>query len=82
MKIVQALVLVSSLVAASAYAQSSMRPNEIKNHPEQYRLGDSSDMQEDQMIVDQNKVHAEKGKLGLSSDQQEILLKHLMKSNI
>ncbi|MBY0414789.1 MAG: hypothetical protein K2Q18_11510 [Bdellovibrionales bacterium] len=54
-KFVQSLVLMSSLFLGSAYAQSAYRADEVKAQPQAYRLGDSNDLQHDQMIVEQGK---------------------------
>ena len=67
MKIVQSLVLLSSLFAASAYAQSAVQEN---------------DHQTDQIKIEQNKVCSEDGKIKLSGDQQDVLIKHLIKYDI
>lgn len=80
LKIVQGLVLVSSLFAASAYAQSSVRGDELLKNPSQYRLGDSNDLQGDELRVEQNKVCNDQSHR--QDQQREILNKHLLKYNI
>jgi hypothetical protein len=80
-QLVLGLALATQLVLGSAYAQSGMRADEVKKNPDQYRVGDSSDLQADQWQVDQNKVRKENQK-EFSQHQKNIHNKHLLKNEI
>lgn len=63
LKLVLMALFVSSLMASSAFAQNAMRADELINNPESFRVGDSDDLQADQLRADQLKVcenHREK----------------------
>ncbi len=53
--IFSALVL-SIVFGSSVFAQDAMRADEYKNHPETFRIGDSNDLQADQMRADEMKI--------------------------
>ena len=56
LKLVLAALLVSSVYGGAAYAQSSHRGDERIQNNRDFRLGDSSDLQADQMVIDEMKV--------------------------
>lgn len=78
LKMVLAIALLSSMVAGSAFAQSAVRGDEMIKNPQEYRLGDSDDLQGDQMKVDQV-CNDEKAKESVS--QQEDLSKAIKYQN-
>ncbi|MBC7713170.1 MAG: hypothetical protein H7177_07515 [Rhizobacter sp.] len=55
-KMIFAVVIVSSVIGSQAFAQSAVRADERIKNPQAYRLGDSEDLQADQMTVDETKV--------------------------
>jgi Ni/Co efflux regulator RcnB len=77
LKMVLALVLVSNMALGVAFAQSSLRADEVKKAPQQYRVGDSNDLQADEMQVDQNKSWQDKS--DLMKHQRHIQAKRLLK---
>ncbi len=76
MKLVLGMVLVSSMVFGQAYAQSAIRADEKISNPEIYRLGDSEDLQADQLIVDHIKAEKQKRQELNQPGQIKRLLKH------
>lgn len=81
LNLVLGLTLAAQLVVGSAYAQGGMRADEVKKNPDQFRVGDSSDLQSDEWQVDQNKV-SEDSKKDLSHHQMNIYNKHFLKNEI
>lgn len=73
------LILLSSLFSMSAFAQSSMRADELIKSPEQYRLGDSNDLEKDELIVEQNKICDYGNSDKIQKHQKNIMQKHLLK---
>lgn len=77
MKMILTILLVSSMSLGSAYAQSAHRADEKINNPDIYRLGDSADLQADQLIIDHLKVEQQKQRQDLNNPgQMKRLLKH------
>nr|BDT29061.1 hypothetical protein BHI3_25270 [Bacteriovorax sp. HI3] len=48
--------LLSLVFGSSVFAQDAMRADEYRNHPESFRIGDSNDLQADQMRADEMRV--------------------------
>lgn len=79
MKMFLALAMVMMMAAGQSFAQSALRADEKMKDPSSYRLGDSEDLQNDQVFVDQH--NDEKREV---SDQLKNhgLYKRLIKHNI
>ncbi len=76
-----ALALMSLVISSQAFAQSALRADEAAKHPEQYRLGDSNDLQDDQLKIDQAKMCEFQSESSSQKHQQNILKKHLIKNS-
>lgn len=76
MKLILAMILVSSMSFEQAYGQSAVRADEKIKNPEAYRLGDSEDLQADQLLVDHLKNEKQKRQDLNQSVQFKRLLKH------
>lgn len=80
LKIVLAIALVSSMIGSSAFAQSRMRGDEIIKNPQEYRLGDSDDLQGDQIKMEA--MHEQKNDSNkMNQYQNHIQHKHLLKNS-
>lgn len=75
------LALMSLVISSQAFAQSALRADEAAKHPEQYRLGDSNDLQEDQLKIDQNQICEHNAEVSSQKHQQNLLKKHLIKNS-
>lgn len=75
------LALLGVLINSQAFAQSAVRADEAAKHPEQYRLGDSNDLQSDQIKIDQNQMCDVNHDSNAQKHQQNILKKHLIKNS-
>lgn len=80
LKLVLAVALASSMIAGSAFAQSRMRGDEFIQNPQEYRLGDSEDMQGDQMKVEAINQQREQNLKNIKH-QNHLLQKHLLKNS-
>lgn len=80
LKLILAVALASSMIAGSAFAQSRMRGDEIIQNPQEYRLGDSEDMQGDQMKVEAIMQQREQN-MKIIKHQNHLLQKHLLKNS-
>ena len=81
LKIVLAIVLVSSMIGGSAFAQSRMRGDEIKNNPQEYRLGDSDDLQGDELKMEAMLEQKRDQDSKAMKSQNRIHHKHLLKNS-
>lgn len=75
------LALMSLVISSQAFAQSAVRADEAAKHPEQYRLGDSNDLQDDQLKIDQSKMCELNSEVNAQKHQQNVLKKHLIKNS-
>ena len=76
MKLVLAMVLVSSLFGTEAFAQSAIRADEKIKYPQEYRLGNSEGLLVDQAIVDHVKAEQQKRQDLIRPGQMKRLLKY------
>jgi len=81
LKMVLAIALVSSMVGGSAFAQSRMRGDEIINNPQEYRLGDSDDLQGDQLKMEAMSEQKQDQNSKVNQYQNKIQHKHLLKNS-
>ncbi|MEA9356088.1 hypothetical protein SHI21_07745 [Bacteriovorax sp. PP10] len=81
LKIVLAIALVSSMIGGSAFAQSRMRGDEIIKSPQEYRLGDSDDLQGDQMKIEAVSEQRPESTSKVNQFQNHIQHKHLLKNS-
>lgn len=81
LKMVLAIALMSSMIAGSAFAQSRMRGDEVIQNPQEYRLGDSDDLQGDQLKLEA--ISKQKDKEGVRSNhhQNHLMQKHFLKNS-
>lgn len=81
LKIVLAVVLVSSMIGTSAFAQSRMRGDEIIKNPQEYRLGDSDDLQGDQIKIEAMSQQKNDNIDKAQQYQHHIQHRHLLKNS-
>lgn len=73
------LILLSSLFSMNAFAQSSVRADELAKNPIEYRLGDSNDLEKDELIVEQSKICDYGNSDKIQKHQKNTMQKHLLK---
>lgn len=81
LKIVLAIAIVSSMIGSSAFAQSRMRGDEIIKNPQEYRLGDSDDLQGDELKMEAMSDLKQDQNSKAIKYQNRIQHKHLLKNS-